>query len=117
MDYAMRGRITALILNTGGSMEVVAGVLSICSESERDAGILRSALAESERLRVEAEAKVAAWTKCVAQSSTQYREMVAELDDYKAYYDYYADEPVSASYGDMLKAKERIEARRERSTP
>ena len=83
------------------------------AESEREAGILRSALAESVRLHVEAEAKVTALTKCVAQSSTQYREMVAELDDYKAHYDYYADEPVSASYGDMLKARERIEARRE----
>ncbi len=132
MDYAMRGRITALILNTGGSMEVVAGVLSICSESEREAGILRDALAESERLRVEAEsvrellyskitdwfdvedwtnhekgitevdahlnaidsvakvyaerddlaAKVAALTALVAQSSTQYREMVKALEEY-----------------------------------
>lgn len=61
-------------------------ILSACiddlSESEREAGILRSALAESERLRVEAEAKVAAWTKCVAQSSTQYREMVKALEEY-----------------------------------
>ena len=98
---------------------------SMLSEARREAGILRDALAESEKLRVEAEAtisrlnrrcqsaesaavqnveecrrsgvslgralanwaaetaeeKVAAWTKCVAQSSTQYREMVKALDE------------------------------------
>ncbi|MFA5376805.1 MAG: hypothetical protein WC455_13735 [Dehalococcoidia bacterium] len=50
------------------------------AESEREAGILRSALAESERLRVEAEEKVAAYIKLVGQSSTQYRELVQALD-------------------------------------
>lgn len=50
------------------------------AEAKREAGILRDALAESERLRVEAEAKVAALTALLAQSSTQYRELVQALD-------------------------------------
>ena len=55
------------------------------AESEREAGVLRDALAESERLRVEAEAKVAAYVKLLAQSSTQYREMVEVLEIVRDY--------------------------------
>ena len=66
-------------------------------------------LAAAESRAVEAEAKVAALTKLVAQSSTQYREMVAELDDYKAYY----DTACSGDYEKLYAAVDRIEARRE----
>jgi len=83
---------------------------SMLSEARREAGILRDALAESERLREKAgsailamsssldlaiekaeefrnardkaEELVAALKKAIAQSSTQYREMVKALEEY-----------------------------------
>ena len=109
----------------------LAAAESRAVEAEREAGVLRDALAESERLREKAEAergewtiswgdamerlddseeKVAALTALVAQSSTQYREMVDERDDYKAYYD--ANDGW-ASNEEMYQASGRIEARRE----
>ena len=63
---------------------------------------------------VEAEAKVAAWIKCVAQSSTQYREMVKALDEAKELLEWTEDDDWWCEPG----FKERRDAfLAERSTP
>ncbi len=127
-------------------IEDMEGVEGERDENAREAGILRDALAESKRLREKAvaecrmrdemmtdmanrlveekyqrntaETKVAALTALLAQSSTQYREMVAELDDYKAYYEFVRhivpEQTVPVQVESYIR---RIEARRERSTP
>ena len=119
-------------------------ILSACiddlTESEREAGILRDALAESERLREKAgsailamsssldlaiekaeefrnardkaEELVAALKKAIAQSSTQYREMVAELDDLMLYYTIKHDGWRSEGLDILAGVVARIEARR-----
>jgi DNA-binding ferritin-like protein len=108
---------------------------SMLSEARREAGILRDALAESERLREKAgsailamsssldlaiekaeefrnardkaEELVAALKKAIAQSSTQYREMVKALEECKRL----------VEVGEWNQVVSEVDAVLERSTP